>query len=598
MNKSIQNFKKIIMGFVLLFLASPEFNKVEAMFELNLENLANLGKGVMDRVSPVLRAGYDAAATTARWTTEKLGEAANAAIKSVNDRFDANDKKLTERRAKLDKKASSILANGTYEELDDYGRIRTIGNNSASVDDRKAMAQPFFDQIKEIDEELRRSREARDQAINEITKKGFDAFTDTYKTFKDTTAQFALEAAKNRMAQTTAMAVESVKGQYAVKSVQAAVDGIMKTLSDPTKAGTMAKYGSIFLGTSAFLGFGSYYGLGLLSKYIEANMGKPKLVQETSLKSPTEQLINYLLDKKEEKSRFAEIVVEPNLKLKLDEIFESYVSAIKNDGELFNCLAYGPPGTGKTMSVVAFVKKLNQELSKHVINGRKVEIHYMICSGADFSQYAAGKDIEEFYKIINFAKNSMKFAGLVDKAMGRKPTKRYLLWFIDECDSFVKNRMEPNISDKARNLTNAFLASFPKPSDPDIGIWFGTNYPDKIDSAVYNRISEKLEYKKPYGELLNNVFKHYFNKEVVSKKIKSDLTPAQVDELAQSLLGVSHRQVEEANKQLCRRLKFLKKNSVDIDVAKSVFLRFVEEERKQEERQKMFMNNNMAVAAA
>jgi ATPase family AAA domain-containing protein 3A/B len=91
----------------------------------------------------------------------------------------------------------------------------------------------------------------------------------------------------------------------------------------------------------------------LAARRMEAVLGKPSLVRETSRFSPLElishpiQIIKRLFKKPEE--ALAGVVLHPKLEERLRDIAIATKNTRFNKGAHRNVMFYGPPGTGKTL---------------------------------------------------------------------------------------------------------------------------------------------------------------------------------------------------------------------------------------------------------
>lgn len=99
-------------------------------------------------------------------------------------------------------------------------------------------------------------------------------------------------------------------------------------------------------------------GTGVLANYVDARLGKPSLVRDTSRFSAFEfakhpvQTVKKLARKPQD--ALAGVVLEPKLEHKLRDVALATKHTKMNRGLFRNLLFHGPPGTGKTM----FAKKL------------------------------------------------------------------------------------------------------------------------------------------------------------------------------------------------------------------------------------------------
>lgn len=151
------------------------------------------------------------------------------------------------------------------------------------------------------------------------------------------------------------------------------------------------------------------YGTGVGARFIEARLGKPSLVRDTSrlnvfgaarhpIQTFRRLFVNY-------EDSLQGIILKPSLETRLQEVSKATANTKKNKGFYRNLLFYGPPGTGKTM----FAKSL----AKH--SG----MDYGIMTGGDI--VPMGKEgVSAMHKVFDWAQTS----------------RRGLLLFVDEADAF------------------------------------------------------------------------------------------------------------------------------------------------------------------
>lgn len=175
--------------------------------------------------------------------------------------------------------------------------------------------------------------------------------------------------------------------------------------------------------------------IGIGGRFIEARLGKPSLVRETSrltvpqlVKHPIQSTKRALGVGVHEQDALKGIVLEPSLDEQLRKIAVSTAHTKKNRAPFRHLLLHGPPGTGKTM----FAKGLAYQSG----------LEYAILTGADIAPL--GRDaVTELHKLFDWAKTSRKG----------------LLVFVDEADAFLQSRETSKISEDQRNALNAFLYS-------------------------------------------------------------------------------------------------------------------------------------------
>lgn len=173
--------------------------------------------------------------------------------------------------------------------------------------------------------------------------------------------------------------------------------------------------------------------ISIAGRFVEARLGKPSLVRETS-RMTVSQLVKHPISSTKrvlgvgvkEQDALKGIVLEPNLDEQLRKIAVSTAHTKKNRAPFRHLLLHGPPGTGKTM----FAKGLAHHSG----------LEYAILTGGDIAPL--GRDaVTELHKLFEWAQTSRKG----------------LLLFVDEADAFLQSRETNRISEDQRNALNAFL---------------------------------------------------------------------------------------------------------------------------------------------
>ncbi|MFH1831890.1 MAG: AAA family ATPase [bacterium] len=295
-----------------------------------------------------------------------------------------------------------------------------------------------------------------------------------------------------------------------------------------------------------------YYGTKLAYQYIEARMGKPKLVRDSSrigffgwVKSqiyPTTQT-----------RQIEDIVVSPDIETKTSLLSEDLFETNSYGLPFQNALFYGPPGTGKT------------EMAKTLayLSG----MDYAILSGADFAQFKNGEDITELHKLFDWANNS----------------ERGLILFIDEADACFRDRS--TLSKEGVDLVNAFLSQTGTSSDK-IMIILATNYEDELDAAVRSRIHKKIPFllpefaqrskiiKQKLKKYISNDTRTYLNKDndpvEASLTMDKSIDDKYIDEIAQKIENFSGRDIDQAISEMRLRAYRSGKNILTKEIVEYV----------------------------
>jgi ATPase family AAA domain-containing protein 3A/B len=302
-------------------------------------------------------------------------------------------------------------------------------------------------------------------------------------------------------------------------------------LGDPKKLGTM------LLSCLAVVagGFLSREAATLARQLIEAKLGKPRLVRETSRASHSfivsvmlmpfqlgNLIVQFLLavisfligpvtwyqrfryifnlmfrrNKKEEVDsstkkktaaqlrseevlkHFEGVVLPESLLARIQQLAIATRNARNNRVPYRHLLLYGPPGTGKTMVAQRLAQASGMD--------------YALMSGGDVGPL--GKDaVTELHALFRWAKSS----------------STGLLLFIDEAEAFLGSRSRSAMSEELRNALNALLYQTGTQSYSFMMV-LATNRAEDLDSAVIDRMDESLFLGLPQPDLRKHLVAQYF----------------------------------------------------------------------------------------
>uniref|UniRef100_A0A8C7TVV7 AAA+ ATPase domain-containing protein n=1 Tax=Oncorhynchus mykiss TaxID=8022 RepID=A0A8C7TVV7_ONCMY len=198
---------------------------------------------------------------------------------------------------------------------------------------------------------------------------------------------------------------------------------------------------------------------GVIGRYIEARLGKPSLVRETSritvgeaIKHPTTKRL-----RSRPQDALEGVVLSPSLEERVRDIAIATRNTRQNKGLYRNILMYGPPGTGKTL----FAKKLALHSG----------MDYAIMTGGDVAPM--GRDgVTAMHKVFDWAINMS--AILITS-----------ITFLQE-----------TISEDLRSTLNAFLYRTGEQSNKFMLV-LASNQPEQFDWAINDRIDEIVNFALP-----------------------------------------------------------------------------------------------------
>uniref|UniRef100_A0A1A8ECZ0 ATPase family, AAA domain containing 3B n=1 Tax=Nothobranchius kadleci TaxID=1051664 RepID=A0A1A8ECZ0_NOTKA len=260
-------------------------------------------------------------------------------------------------------------------------------------------------------------------------------------------------------------------------------------------------------------------------RYIEARLGKPSLVRETSRFTVAEAIKHPVKTARRLKSKPQDalegVVLNPSLEERVRDIAIATRNTRQNNGLYRNILMYGPPGTGKTL----FAKKLAMHSG----------MDYAIMTGGDVAPM--GRDgVTAMHKVFDWAGTS----------------RRGLLLFVDEADAFLRKRATEKISEDLRATLNAFLYRTGEQSNKFMLV-LASNQPEQFDWAINDRIDEIVNFDLPGLEERERLVRLYFDKYVLEPATggRQRMKLAQFDygkkcsEIAKRTEGMSGREISK-----------------------------------------------------
>lgn len=201
---------------------------------------------------------------------------------------------------------------------------------------------------------------------------------------------------------------------------------------------------------------------------MEKHFSRPPLVRETSRWTWRPKQYLSALFKSDSPKIMDQIVLEENLKERLQWSTNALISAQENGTPFRHLMLHGAPGTGKTL----FARTL----------ARQSGLDYAIMSGGDLGPLGR-EGPSEIHKLFDWAKRS----------------KRGMVLFIDEADAFLRKGRGGDMSEDARNALSVFL-HHTGTENARVAIILATNVPGILDRAVIDRVDEAFEFTKPAYE--------------------------------------------------------------------------------------------------
>jgi len=273
----------------------------------------------------------------------------------------------------------------------------------------------------------------------------------------------------------------------------------------------------------------------ITGRFIEANLGKPSLVRETSRNSLS-SIIRHPITTLQKTFRFGQhsssptnalknIVLESNLNERLQRIALSTANTKSNKAPFRHLLLHGPPGTGKTLFARSLAKNSG--------------LDFAVFTGGDVAPL--GRDaVTELHRLFDWAKTS----------------RRGLLLFVDEADAFLQSRdLEGDggrhISEDQRNALNAFLFRTGTESDQFMMV-YASNQPSQFDGAIMDRIDEMVEFGLPQPHERKKMLMMYIDRYLLkppganTKKVRVEgIDEEQIDRAVVETDGFSGRAISK-----------------------------------------------------
>ena len=253
----------------------------------------------------------------------------------------------------------------------------------------------------------------------------------------------------------------------------------------------------------------------LIRALIEASLGKPQLVRETTRKAFPWSLISFASRSasrlcpsvrgesvSDVESSFDDLVLPAELKERVIEMAQSTRNARRYNAPFRHVLLYGSPGTGEnshiqTNELTLLIFTLGLFISGKTMVAKKlakvVGLDYACMSGGDVSPLGSDA-VSQIHSLFSWARMS---------PVG-------VLLFIDEAECFLGSRDSGFTSEAAHNALNALLYNTGG-ERRDFMMVLATNRAQDLDAAVLDRCDEALHFPLPDESCRERLLRLYYN---------------------------------------------------------------------------------------
>lgn len=291
--------------------------------------------------------------------------------------------------------------------------------------------------------------------------------------------------------------LEKLRGQQAVELTRAKFEGVLKFLEgeDGKKRLTnLAIFGSSLI-TVFFAGKAIYP---VVKRALKDYLFKPTLVSES------ERQTWYFMRRRrgQQDISHAPAVFNEEMQSKLDQIVNAVTNTHKHKGFYAHLLLSGAPGTGKTL------------WARHL--ARRSGMDFALMSGSAFDAFKPSEAIQEIGSLFRWARSS----------------RRGLILFIDEADSFLESRKMMSSSEKVRVL-NEWISQTGTETSKFCCV-YATNRPEVLDMAVLSRVTRTIEFPIPGVREIRKMLQH-FMRIILETGARVDTSAVHLDALAHKL---------------------------------------------------------------
>ena len=207
----------------------------------------------------------------------------------------------------------------------------------------------------------------------------------------------------------------------------------------------------------------------------EAKTRQPKPLRRTPI-GPVVQDLADLLTFSSPRTRLADMTLEPGVRARLERVLSEQRQRhrLTEHGLVprRKVLLMGPPGSGKTMTAAALAGELSLPLVTVVLEGL----------------------------ITKFLGETAAKLRIIFEAMAQTPG----VYLFDEFDAIGRARSHGNDVGEIRRVLSSFLVLLERDASQGL-IVAATNNPQLLDSALFRRFDDVIEYGPPAGELIRSL---------------------------------------------------------------------------------------------
>ncbi|MDQ5940803.1 MAG: ATPase family protein, partial [Candidatus Dependentiae bacterium] len=380
---------------------------------------------------------------------------------------------------------------------------------AAEAANKKALSLADVEGQLAVAEANRKAKEEEDKAKQERIKDKGKVIVDQIKAQGDASAQIATIQQPTLLAQhKETVAADKLKHDATLLADKEQQEARLKARKSLVQYAIPALTIATILGISGYFAIRHYY------------QPRPTTIEraDTSMLSRLDKWRGF----KVPASNLDAVILEPSLAQQVIGKFAGIVLAIQKGFPLSNMLFYGPPGTGKTMAAQAFARRLHEQgIANHVI-----------IRGPAFKRLGSpAKAQEALANILRWASKS----------------KLPVILVFDEAETMFADRDSNFANEMTNDLTTTMLSFFERGIHEKMMFILSTNYPDRIDKALLNRIdgSNRVAFTVPGQKERESLLDNYLKQHLIDRGLSvSDEIRREKALLAQKMDGLVGRQID------------------------------------------------------